>query len=101
MACVFPASGGVGGIQPLGAEIWVPLDMRPTQDAQTLNLRTKYVYARLRAGVTLDQARVEMKAIGSRLERDFPDRNTGFNVNVFPVSTEDVGPSTRKYVLIL
>jgi putative ABC transport system permease protein len=81
--------------------VWIPLDMRPAQDSKTLNARTKFVYARLRAGATLDQARVEMTAIGTRLQRDFPDVNKGFNVNVFPLSIEDVGPSTRKYVLIL
>jgi putative ABC transport system permease protein len=27
------------GFSQLGAEIWVPLDMRPAQDAQTLNMR--------------------------------------------------------------
>ena len=81
--------------------IWIPLDMRPAQDAKELNNRTKFVYARLRPGVTLDQARAEMKAIGTRLQADFPDLNKGFNVNVFPVSVEDVGPSTRKYVLVL
>jgi predicted permease len=89
------------GFNQNNPDIWIPLDLRHAQDVKELNDRAKFVYASLRPGVTLDQARAEMAAIGTRLERDFPDRNKGFNVNVFPVSIEDVGPSTRKYVLIL
>ncbi len=89
------------GFDQRNPQIWIPLDMRPAQDANALYARTKFVYARLRAGVALEQARAEMVAIGARTERDAPSLNKGFSVNVFPVSVEDVGSSTRKYVLIL
>ncbi len=89
------------GFEQIAGDVWVPLDMSPGQGLNVLQSRSRLVYARLRGGVTLDQARSEMKAIGTRMEHDSPELNKGFNVNVFPVSIEDVGPSTRKYVLIL
>jgi len=88
------------GMQQNNPQMWLPLNMHPT-DEKALKERTKFVYAHLRPGVTLEQARAEMSAIGTRLEREDPDLNKGFNVNVFPVSIEDVGPDQRKYVWIL
>jgi putative ABC transport system permease protein len=89
------------GFEQIESDVWVPLDMRPAQEPTAMYGRNRLVYARLRAGVTLDRARTEMRAIGTRLEHDQPSLNQGFSVNVFPVSIEDVGASTRKYVLIL
>jgi putative ABC transport system permease protein len=89
------------GFDQRDPQVWVPLDMRPGQSDDALRQRTKFVYAHLRPGSTLEQARIEMTAIGNRLAREHPDYNQGFNVNVFPVAQEDVGPDQRRYVLIL
>ncbi len=81
------------------AEIWVPLNVHARPDQ--LRNRTKFVYARLKPGVSLTQARAEMEAITQRIRREKPDLNAGFGVNVFPISQEDMNPDTRRYVLIL
>jgi predicted permease len=102
---VWPASFRLpamwGGFDEKKPQVWIPLDMRPAQDEKAMKGRTKFVYAHLSAGVTIDQARAEMDAIGARLQKDFPDLNPGFGISVFPVAAEDVGPSQRRYVLIL
>ncbi len=89
------------GMDSRKPEIWIPLNMREDQPKDALLNRNKFIYARLKPGATLAQASSEMNVIGSQLENAFPEYNKGFNVNVSPLSLEDVGPSMRKYVLLL
>jgi putative ABC transport system permease protein len=90
-----------GGMDQKKPAIWTPLNMRAEQpDADWLN-RDKFVYARLKPGVPLRQASAEMTVIGKQLEQAFPNINKGFNVNVFPLASEDVGADMRSYVLLL
>src|SRR4051812_31896918 len=62
-------------------ELWIPLtvsdDMRNSRRGDFL-----YVVARLKAGVSLEQARAEMKGIAGRLEKQYPDTNTAWSVIV-------------------
>jgi putative ABC transport system permease protein len=90
-----------GGLDQKKPGIWTPLNMRTDQpDAEWLN-RDKFVYARLKPGVPLQQASAEMTVIGKQQEQAFPKINKGFNVNVFPLASEDVGADMRSYVLLL
>ena len=102
---VWPASfhmaGIWQGIDQLNPDLWLPLDTRADQPAERIWNRELLVYARLRPGVSLAQARVEMTAIGQRLQRDDPFHNNGMSVSVFPLSEQDVGPGTRLYILLL
>jgi len=56
--------------------------------------------ARLRDGVTVDQARAEMNAIMTQLGREHPNNDTGWTVLVIPLYTELVGGS-RQLLLVL
>jgi len=80
-------------------EIWLPLDENPAEDA--LANRINFVFARLAPGVTLTQARSEMDVLAKRLQQEDPKLNTGFSINVFPLSLEDVGPDMSRTVLAL
>jgi hypothetical protein len=40
------------------------------------------VQARLKAGVTIEQARAEMDPIGARIATDYPDSNKGSGVSI-------------------
>jgi putative ABC transport system permease protein len=73
-------------------EFWVPLNINPqgNRAAHSLN-----VIARLKSGVTVGRAQAEMETIASRLEQQYPDMNTGHNVNVFPLRDETVGQVSR------
>ena len=55
-----------------------------------------YAYARMKPGVTIEQARTEMRGIASRLAQQYPDSNGGNGVTVNPLLyavVEDVRPS--------
>lgn len=58
------------------------------------------VIARLRPGVTVDQARAEMTSIGAALEQQDPGVNRGHNAAVRPLQDELVG-SIRPALLLL
>jgi putative ABC transport system permease protein len=77
-------------------QVWVPgLDMRPRG-------RTAHAYlalARLKPGVTLKQAQVEMDTIASRIERQHPE-NKGWSVAVVGMHDQIVGLA-RPVLLVL
>jgi putative ABC transport system permease protein len=68
------------------AEIFAPLPFPRTSDRTGQSLR---VFARLRSGVSLEQARAEIGAITARLEQQFPGSNR--NVTVTPLKENVVG----------
>jgi putative ABC transport system permease protein len=55
---------------------------------------------RLKAGVSLEQARGEMSAIARHLEQTYPINNTGVGVNVFPLQERMVA-AIRPALLVL
>ncbi|MBX3277644.1 MAG: ABC transporter permease [Acidobacteria bacterium] len=71
------------------AEMWTP--MRFTPAARMRRGRSVAAIARLRDGVSFEQARAEMDAIGARLEREYPDFNTGWGINVVPLHRQITG----------
>jgi putative ABC transport system permease protein len=62
--------------------------------------RSKDVIARLKPGVTLGEARAEMRAIAAQLEKAYPDDNEGMTVRLDPLRDLFVG-SVREPVLVL
>ncbi len=89
------------GTEQRKPDIWIPYEPVAQRTAQELNRLKVQVYARLRPGVSLEQARAEMDVIGKRLEEQNPTLNAGFGVNIFPVYVEDVGKELRRNLLVL
>jgi putative ABC transport system permease protein len=56
--------------------------------------------ARLRDGVTFQQAEAEMKSIGAQLEQEFPQRNTGWSITLVPIHEQTVD-QIRPALLVL
>ncbi|HEV3470215.1 MAG TPA: ABC transporter permease [Pyrinomonadaceae bacterium] len=80
------------------AEIWWALPM-PTQGEGALRGRFLSVVARLKPGVTYEQAAAEMKTIHARLEQDSPF-NKGYGAEVIPLREQFVG-NVRPALLVL
>jgi putative ABC transport system permease protein len=81
VAGVMPPSFEFPPFWATGAEMWVPLTFTPeaAADRSASYLR---VFARLRPGVTLAQAKAEMDAVGARLRQTYPEANQGIGINV-------------------
>lgn len=86
-------AAGFSVIDPL-VDLWVPLGLNPN-DPRFATARTLMVVARLKHGVTLDQARAEMEGIGARLERANPSLNTGWRPSLFPYRDEIVNRTQK------
>jgi putative ABC transport system permease protein len=61
-------------------EYWVPLGINRFQLQGSA--RFFEVVARLKTGVSVEQAQAEMDGIGSQLAREFPDRHKGWRIRV-------------------
>ncbi|HET6582474.1 MAG TPA: ABC transporter permease [Nannocystaceae bacterium] len=55
--------------------------------------------ARLRDGVTLEQANAELDAIGGRLAADYPDTNGGRTFTAVPCNIALMGPDQREVIV--
>src|ERR1035441_2024214 len=79
------------------AELWVPDAFgNSIHDRGGNHLR---VFARLKTGVTMEQARAEMAAIAARLERQYPATNRG--VAVTPLKENVVGKVETPLLMLL
>jgi putative ABC transport system permease protein len=70
-------------------QLWWPL---PLSDlSRERRGRFAIGVARLKPGVTFEQAEAEMNTIGAHLEREYPNFNRGYGVTVTPLRRELVG----------
>ena len=84
---------------PIDTEIWFPQDVFGVRGNRRAN--NFRALARIKQDVTLEQAQTEMTAISARLEREYPDTNTGVRVVVTPLQREMVGDvAPMLYVLL-
>src|SRR5216110_3230371 len=60
-----------------------------------------YVWGKLKSGVTVEQARTEMKGIAARLEKSYPDTNRGETAVVTPLLDNLVGKYRTNLGLLL
>jgi putative ABC transport system permease protein len=94
------------GVLPAGSafdrafnQLWRPLAFEPSN--MTRNFHWLVSFARLKPGVSLQQARSNMNAIGARIERDFPDSNKGWGVVVERYADTLVASDLRTALLVL
>ncbi len=74
---------------PKGAEVYAPLPMTP-ETAQNRGMHGSYVLGRLKPGMTLQGAQSEIDTISARLEKQYPETNTGAGANVYPIVKDTV-----------
>ena len=82
------------------ADLWVPFSASAA-DLADRGSREFPVLARLKPGVRLEQAQVEMNGISKRLERAYPATNALRAVEVSPLSTETVGALRTPLMVLL
>ena len=80
-------------------QIWTPLTFEPAN--MTRNFHWFASFAKLKPGVTLEQARAQMDTIGARIASDYPDSNKGWGVAVERYSDVLVEPQLRQSLLLL
>jgi putative ABC transport system permease protein len=94
----------VVGVMPPGFkfpevdDLWTPLALDTTM--WTRNDHGMSAIARLKPGVTLQQARTDMTAVARRVEEQNPVTNEGMSVNIIPLR-EGLAGDYRKALLIL
>ncbi len=81
------------------ADMWLPFQI--TNDLRRRRGRFASAVARLKPGVTMDQARSEMDTIGARLWQQYPEFNTNWGVNVVPLRTQFTGEIRRPLLILL
>ncbi len=79
------------------AELWAPLPLEAS--AQNRGATSLRVFARLKRGVTLSQARAEMATITARLEQTYPGTNT--DMVVTPLKEQVVGNIETPLLVLL
>ncbi len=96
----------VVGILPPGSafdrafnQLWRPLAFEPSN--MTRNFHWFGSFARLKSGVSLQQAQKSMDVIGARIARDYPDSNKGWGVVVERFSDVIIGPELRTALYVL
>jgi putative ABC transport system permease protein len=90
-----------------GTDLWVPLRLSRTQPPNTgipaaayRQYRILSVVGRLRTGVPLNAARLEITRLGDALAREYPDANHDLTLAVSSLRDAAVGP-TRGALLIM
>jgi predicted permease len=77
---VMPASFRLLGFTP---QLWTPLVLTPAdQTAAARKDRTLFLFARLKPGVTIEEARAEMITLARRAEENFPETEKGWGAAV-------------------
>src|SRR5262249_21911239 len=81
------------------AQIWRPLAFEA--ENMTRNFHWFGALAKLKRGVTVEQARAQMDTIGARIAKDYPDSNKGWGVTIDPFAETVVGNQLRQSLYVL
>jgi predicted permease len=95
------------GVMPRGfgypegsADLWIPADLGSNPSSQR-GAHYLDVLARLRPGVSIERAAVEMTEIAAGLERRYPGTNKGYGVSVVPLRDRLVGEVGKTLWILL
>ena len=85
---------------PRAADVWVPMnfDIHPGMKQRKAHFLRPI--GRLKAGVTMAQAQADTDAIARRLEEQYPESNSGWNLRLVSLREQLVG-NTRPTLFIL
>jgi putative ABC transport system permease protein len=88
---------------PQDTDVWLSMMRRSNNSAWISRMVHPmiYVWGKLKPGVTVEQARTEMKGIAARLEKVYPDTNRGETAVVTPLIDNLVGKYRTNLGLLL
>ena len=86
---------------PREVDVWLPIMHRSPAWQNRAWHPMMFGWGRLKAGVTVEQARAEMKAIAARLEKQYPETNAGQTAVVTPLLESLVGEYRKNLILLL
>ena len=84
---------------PTGSKIWTPLDLNGTAGEDRDN-HSLTVFGRLKDGVSIHQAQVNLETLAASLGKQYPRSNAGHGVSVRH-TVEDLTVGSRQFVLML
>ncbi|HWQ36036.1 MAG TPA: ABC transporter permease [Blastocatellia bacterium] len=88
---------------PTRVEMWVPVG--PLSDSESWKSRGNHpglaAVARLKPGVTLEQARADMNLVTAALEKQYPGPNTGHSATIIPLQEIFVRDIRRALYVLL
>ena len=95
------------GVMPAGfhfldnqVKVWMPLGLDAATNYRETSGRFLSVVARLKPGVTVQQAQGEMTGIARQLEQTYVKFNAGWGVNIVPIHEQVVG-EIRPILIVL
>lgn len=94
---VMPAGFG----QPGQTDIWLPLGWMGVSLEERRGAHWHNVIARLKPGVSHEQARTELSGIQARLKQTYPDQTIGSEVAVVPLVEQALGRNLHLGLMIL
>src|SRR6185295_1242720 len=86
---------------PSRCELWLPLGWMGVSLTERRSAHWHNVIARLKPGVTLEQARSELNLIQARIRQAHPGETIGSEVAVVPLLHQAVGRNMRTALLVL
>ena len=91
----------VGAVRP--TDLWVPYVVPPNERIRRPGYGAHYlqVVARLKRGVTLEEAQAKMDQVAATIEQANPASNKGHMIGVRPLQDDIVGASTKSWMLML
>jgi predicted permease len=95
-----------GSYDALGTDLWVPLMTYEIVRPRGLQITRRgwgwlTATARLKPGVSIDQAQADVDRIAAALRTDFPQQNSGLKLRLVPASAflEEMGPTVQRVLL--
>ena len=100
-------SGEIIGVMPQGfgfpdvADAWANLPFSGDTPAAGRRMQSFSAVARLRAGVTIDEARAELQGISAQLANEQPASNRGWTARIVPQAGSDTAASKAALLALL
>jgi len=80
-------------------DLWLPWTYTP--QARVRRGRGWMAVARLKSGISVEQAQTEMSSIAARFEQQYPEFNKGWGVNIVPLRDQIVGDIKPALLVLL